>query len=290
MTRQMRKQFPGEYFRAQEGEHQVLECALPFPSMGFDVPAKTLECQEMGNFMDQSDQEPVGIAHGVDGDLVGPVGKGPVITVPGDPFIYDTQVHPIGPDKFRAGNHRPFGKIAFKDIAHMNKGSKLLMRSAAGRIGSEGRTGFEKTYLAKKFPVKYTRLILIFPLLFLSACSRDALDPLDQKSLYGSWKLLEVLLDPGDGSGQYVPSDTGERLILERDGSYLSNWEPCNPGAGVGDIFSGTYTIPEPGSLEISCDSPQPGSVKGSLQNGFLILSYGCTEPCLYKFLKTTDL
>jgi hypothetical protein len=145
-------------------------------------------------------------------------------------------------------------------------------------------------YLAKNVFVKSGILVMVISLLMLSACSKDRLDPLDQNSLYGSWKLIEVLLDPGDGSGQFVPSDTGEQLILERDQTYLSNWEPCNPGAGAGETFRGTFTVPEPGSFVISCESAQVSSVTGSLQNGFLIISYGCTEPCLYKFLKTTDL
>jgi hypothetical protein len=95
--------------------------------MGFNVPAETLKCKQVGYFVNKGDQEPVGIAHSVDSNLVGSVREGPVVAMSCNALIHNPQVHPKGLYKFRTWNYCPLRKIAFEDIAHDNKVSKIGM-------------------------------------------------------------------------------------------------------------------------------------------------------------------
>ena len=58
-------------------------------SMRLNAPPKTLKSHQMGNFMNQSESQPVFIKTGIYCDLMLTVGEPSIITMPGYPMIYD---------------------------------------------------------------------------------------------------------------------------------------------------------------------------------------------------------
>ena len=135
------------------------------------------------------------------------------------------------------------------------------------------------------------RVLLMLSLcLLLTSCRSDSDDPLDGESLYGTWLLSDVLLDPGDGSGTFTPTDSGEQLILRPEGTFIANWNPCGLEGSGDDVFEGAYLETSTMSFEISCSVDNAFTVQGSLEDSFLLLFFPCIEPCVYRFYKTGDL
>ena len=250
------------------------------------MPSKAFKCLEVGYFVDEGDQKSVRVAHGIHRDQVASVRKGPVIPMPADPLVDNLQMYPAGLDQFHTWGYGSFGQVAFKDCAHITKLGKYGA-VIQYLIPSYKQPSAEFCVLLLK--VMRRPVIIGILLLILGGCDTSSNDPLDPESLYGSWELIEVLIDPGDGSGEYNPVDTGETITLKRDGTYESNWDPCASGEVPGNSFEGTFTATSQTRFELDCDGAlQP--VLGTLEDGLLAISYGCIEPCLYRFLKTSDL
>ena len=126
--------------------------------------------------------------------------------------------------------------------------------------------------------------------LILVSCDASKDDPLNVESIYGTWRLVEYLVDPGDGSGQFSPTDSGEELSLYQNNTFRTNWNPCGYSGEEEDPIQGDFQLLVPQRFEILCESGSRIPPTGYLENGFLIVSHGgCIEACLYKFLKISD-
>ncbi|MBT8205937.1 MAG: hypothetical protein KJO20_11230 [Eudoraea sp.] len=123
--------------------------------------------------------------------------------------------------------------------------------------------------------------LLLFLLLLSLACTSD--DP--EIEILGEWQLVEVLADPGDGSGKFKSVDSNKRITFFEDGSYTSNGIICDFTTSAEEASGGQYTIDEDGYL-IPCSDPVSYTVGLRLEDGFLIISFPCIEPCLQKFRK----
>ena len=66
----------------------------------------------------------------------------------------------------------------------------------------------------------YFLTIAIFFLTFTS-CDKD--ENATTNSLEGTWKLTEILADPGDGSGTFNPISSNKKLIFDNNGNVTSN-------------------------------------------------------------------
>ena len=132
-------------------------------------------------------------------------------------------------------------------------------------------------------------LQLLIVCLLLLSCGGDSNDPLDGESLYGTWLLSEVLLDPGDGSGEFIPRDTGEELIIQPNSIYVSNWNICRLNSPVGKEYSGQFRETGNGTIELECPLDDGVFINAELEQGLLILNYPCIEPCAYRFYKIAD-
>lgn len=124
--------------------------------------------------------------------------------------------------------------------------------------------------------------------ILLVGCQKDADDRLTLTQLEGTWLLTEVLFDPGDGSGQFEPSDAGFSITLAPDNTFEANFHVCRVFE-PGDRREGDYV--RIGELEIliSCQEQILNSVQGRLEEGNLIFYYPCITPCVYKFRKVAD-
>lgn len=132
-------------------------------------------------------------------------------------------------------------------------------------------------------------LLLLFAALALPACQKDPDDRLNQNVLEGTWLLTEVLFDPGDGSGEFRPSDAGFQLTLNPDNTYEANYDVCRVFED-GEKLSGSFSRIAAQEILISCRESILNSIQGRLEEGNLVLYYPCVEPCIYKFRKIAEI
>ena len=130
---------------------------------------------------------------------------------------------------------------------------------------------------------KLVALFIIITLLF-NSCSNDNSENID---LIGKWRLIEVLADPGDGSGVFRSVNSSKTLEFFADGTVKSNGSLCYMNTGTQQEGEGTY------SLEKGLIRPKNCTINGinvtisyKIEGPDLILSYFCIEPCREKFIK----
>lgn len=121
---------------------------------------------------------------------------------------------------------------------------------------------------------------LFFLLLLLFSCSSDK-----NPELVGRWKLVAVLVDPGDGSGTFQSTSENKFLQFNPDNTLESNSSHCLFTQESGEGKEGSYSAD---ALEIyfNCNGE---STRYSFQlvNNELILNFPlCIEPCQEKYQK----
>ena len=128
---------------------------------------------------------------------------------------------------------------------------------------------------------------LLLPLIFLSflACQPD--DRVTPGEILGTWRLTEVYLDPGDGSGDFMPADYDRTLTFYPDSTYHAD-PPIvsifdrDGAAGIGHYSPGRATIdPTHGTS----NSAYPYTVDGLT----LTINYWCFEGCAERYVKVRD-
>ncbi len=67
----------------------MLKCAFPFQTVWFYSSPIFFKGHQMGNFMNQGNQKSIFIQRGVNGYLMQAVGQPSIVTMPGDPMIYN---------------------------------------------------------------------------------------------------------------------------------------------------------------------------------------------------------
>lgn len=125
---------------------------------------------------------------------------------------------------------------------------------------------------------------ILFCIVFLTACQENN-HTLPNAELIGNWTLVEVLSDPGDGSGVFVSVDSEKTMTFHSDGTLTSNGSLCDlsfmdlvPSSGVYSLIDSTYTTNDCGLSDIKYSFEQQGNT--------LIVSYPCIEACQSKFVK----
>lgn len=128
--------------------------------------------------------------------------------------------------------------------------------------------------------------MLLF-VVFLFSCSKndETTENLSESPEFlGKWKLKQILIDPGDGSGVYENVAYDAYLTMNSDGTVtLTNQTFC-PGT---QIVTANYYADED-KIVPSCYG-DGFSIVYSLQEGNLILSYPCVEQCLNKYEKVIE-
>ena len=124
-------------------------------------------------------------------------------------------------------------------------------------------------------------LYSLLPLILLSGCDKDKV----ATGILGEWNLIEVLADPGDGSGRFRAVNSDKRITFLEDGTYTSTGLVCSFSTDTVGMTNGTYTTTETG-YQIGCSETLDFSVNLQIEEGFLIVSFPCIEPCLQKFRK----
>ena len=128
---------------------------------------------------------------------------------------------------------------------------------------------------------------LIFSLItvgILFACNNDD-DSNSNTELAGNWKLIEVLLDPGDGSGTFSSVESEKTITFEIGGTITSNGTLCDMSINSDNQTSGTYSNSESTFNSSDCNNPDY-NFTFEQNESILIINYPCIEPCQAKYEK----
>jgi hypothetical protein len=131
-------------------------------------------------------------------------------------------------------------------------------------------------------------LILLILLTLFSACNSD--DDTNEtvvtnnNPIVGQWKLTEQLLDPGDGSGTFMPIISNKTIEFYMDGTVISNGNLCTPGTNT--VIGTVGTFNENQFITSSACATSLGVEYELLTNTSLLISYPCIEACQEKYIK----
>ena len=125
-------------------------------------------------------------------------------------------------------------------------------------------------------------LIVLFLLGFGYACSKDEDD---NPELIGTWKLTEVLADPGDGSGTFHQVSSNKMLEFRTDGTITSNGSICEMSIESGSPSTGTYSLSDSTITSPDCEDSVI-KIKFEKEGSSLIVYYPCIEGCMAKYKK----
>ena len=133
------------------------------------------------------------------------------------------------------------------------------------------------------------RIILkgISILLFASiiACDKNSDDEKSGNNIIGKWRLIEVLADPGDGSGTYQPVISDKYIEFHSDKTITSNGALCDMTIGSNNSSSGTYSLADSTITPLGCGIPSL-EYGFTIKNSILFINYPCIEPCGAKYIK----
>jgi hypothetical protein len=128
---------------------------------------------------------------------------------------------------------------------------------------------------------------LVFTLIavgILFSCNKND-DSNSETELVGNWKLIEVLADPGDGSGTFSSVESDKILTFENGGTITSNGNLCDMSINSENETSGTYSNSESTFNSSDCNNPDYNFTYEQTGN-ILIINYPCIEPCRVKYMK----
>lgn len=136
--------------------------------------------------------------------------------------------------------------------------------------------------------------LLSLPLIIflLSSCESELSkksEESENKELTGSWKLVEELWDPGDGSGVYEPTTRELQITFYSDDTFSTSHSLCSYHQSTPETGSGTVDTDEKKIYPEECQ-PEGEESEFALwyefEQGHLVLHYPCIEPCGLKFEK----
>lgn len=125
----------------------------------------------------------------------------------------------------------------------------------------------------------FLSISVIAMLLGTSGCNKK-----DRSELEGEWQLIEVLADPGDGSGTFQAVSSNKTIEFNSNGTITSNGDLCTMTETSGTATSGTYELVD-STITAGCvDAGIPITFKHI--GNELIVSYPCFEACQHKYKK----
>ena len=129
-----------------------------------------------------------------------------------------------------------------------------------------------------------TVMTLTFLVVFFLSCEDKDKNSVESNRLYGTWELKEVMVDPGDGSGTFLPVTSSRTLIFLSDSTVVSNGNMCNMNINDETYSTGTYSLAD-SIIQAGCNKGVI-NLNFGIRNGKLIVSYPCIEGCAFKYAK----
>lgn len=130
--------------------------------------------------------------------------------------------------------------------------------------------------------MKYLTFVV---LIFIVSCQSDLMQPNSEiTKINGKWQLLEVLVDPGDGSGEFAATDLDIVLEIDENLNVVANGVLCGYAESK-NILTGQISLKD-SIITSNCERTMLRH-KLSLYKVNLILSnLNCREACMAKFIK----
>lgn len=127
------------------------------------------------------------------------------------------------------------------------------------------------------------KLLILVSLLTAISCDKNDAKNADTE-LIGKWSLIEVLADPGDGSGSFHAVQSNKIVEFHSDGTITSNGAICDMSIESSNATSGIYSIAD--STISSTDCNYQMKIKFEKNGSLLIINYPYDEPCRAKYVK----
>lgn len=122
--------------------------------------------------------------------------------------------------------------------------------------------------------------LFLISLGLISSCSKNE-DKQTETSSSDTYHLIEILADPGDGSGTFQPVSSNKTIEFKANGTVVSNGELCEMSTSSNSASAGTYSFTDSTITSANCNK-LPFKISGK----HLIIFYPCIEPCQGKFEK----
>lgn len=120
-----------------------------------------------------------------------------------------------------------------------------------------------------------------------SSCSKEECPSSSSSTgIVGEWKLIEELMDPGDGSGTFQPVSSNKIITFLGDGTFEANGGMCYMENQANTSSTGTYDVTTEMFAPGDCINlpPMPIEYQYSVSGNTLILTYPCIEGCKQKY------
>ncbi|MEW7279317.1 lipocalin family protein [Aquimarina sp. 2201CG1-2-11] len=103
--------------------------------------------------------------------------------------------------------------------------------------------------------------------------------------LIGNWRLIETLIDPGDGSGTFTAVESDKIITFHEDGKITSNGSLCDVSIETNTPTSGTYSKTDATFNSKDCHNGDH-TYNFKHEGLTLIVEFPCFEPCKEKYTK----
>ena len=118
----------------------------------------------------------------------------------------------------------------------------------------------------------------------LSCTNKDK--NIENPGLIGKWRLIEILADPGDGSGTFQKVNSKKTIEFYSDENITSNGSICYMSIEADATSVGTYSLSDSTIFSPDCSNYFRWNVRFTIEKSFLIISYPCDEACVEKYKK----
>ncbi|MBC3846466.1 hypothetical protein H8K90_08750 [Winogradskyella echinorum] len=130
------------------------------------------------------------------------------------------------------------------------------------------------------------KLSFILICILLVCCNSDDSNS-DDAELIGDWRLIELLSDPGNGSGSFNSVESDFIITFLSDGTFTANGDFCNMLDETNSPSTGIYSEIEFTITPDNCENSIPNWNYAFVINGDkLIVNFPCIEPCKVKYQK----
>ena len=113
------------------------------------------------------------------------------------------------------------------------------------------------------------------------ACKKTCTEGNADNSIVGKWKMTESLIDPGNGSGTWIPDGSGVTFVTFFANGTLSNNTTFLTG------YDRYYTTPDSKIYVIKTSSSDTARMGYLLEPGKLTINPQCYEACGYRFVRS---
>ena len=103
--------------------------------------------------------------------------------------------------------------------------------------------------------------------------------------LTGKWKLIETLVDPGDGSGTFSQVESEKIVEFHSDGKIASNGSLCGVSTEINFPSEGTFSLAD-STINIEGCGNFPFKTTFKHRGKLLFIHYPCDEACIEKYTK----